>query len=194
MIRIASPKNARPNLWLLTSFGEGFDTSAETVKLHKLISSKTFIHPDDLAIGFAHSDAYKEVKSTLLASGLTPFELAQFWKESSVEIGGELEKYIGFLKANENNSDSYGDIYSWQHLTLGRWQGVNGYAPNCNLYRDPRWGRAQALTLSLSVSLTLTLTLTLALTLTLTLTLALILTLTLTLTLTPGSDGRGWQD
>lgn len=25
----------------------------------------------------------------------------------------------------------------------GQYQGVNGYAPNCNLYRDPRWGRAQ---------------------------------------------------
>ena len=25
----------------------------------------------------------------------------------------------------------------------GGFQGLNGYAPNCNLYRDPRWGRAQ---------------------------------------------------
>ena len=25
----------------------------------------------------------------------------------------------------------------------GQYQGVNGYAPNCNLYRDARWGRAQ---------------------------------------------------
>ena len=29
------------------------------------------------------------------------------------------------------------DMYS------GSFQGINGYAPNCNLYRDPRWGRAQ---------------------------------------------------
>jgi beta-glucosidase len=25
----------------------------------------------------------------------------------------------------------------------GQYQGINGYAPNCNLYRDARWGRAQ---------------------------------------------------
>jgi beta-glucosidase len=60
---------------------------------------------------------------------------ATFDTELVEEVGG----LIGAEQRALNN------LVRWTHpgIESGQYQGVNGYAPNCNLYRDPRWGRAQ---------------------------------------------------
>ena len=55
----------------------------------------------------------------------------------------ELVEEVGGLIGEEQRA--LNNLVRWTRpgIESGQYQGVNGYAPNCNLYRDPRWGRAQ---------------------------------------------------
>lgn len=46
-------------------------------------------------------------------------------------------------RALNNAVQEYNNRQVDNHQESGGFQGINGYAPNCNLYRDARWGRAQ---------------------------------------------------
>ena len=68
--------------------------------------------------------------------------LAATFDTALVELVGGV---IGSEARALNNAVVNAPSGTWKAAGVesGEYQGINGYAPNCNLYRDPRWGRAQ---------------------------------------------------